>query len=147
MGKPYERLTPPLPDQIPASQRGHMRQNLTLTVSSLLTIALSMLHITDDTLHAKEGIEAVGTIIILLIMLVMLIGTVDLAGRRWGFVITLFGGLGAMYMPFLHPLGPHATRWGFFFVWTLIAMGVIGAYTALLSARGLWRSYRTARLA
>ena len=119
-----------------------MRQNIALTVSSLLTILLSIFHITDDTLHAAQGLDTSGTVIILLILLVMLIGTVDLAGRRWGYVITLLGGLGALYMPFLHPLGPRATRWGFFFVWTLIAMAVIGAYTALLSARGLWRSYR-----
>lgn len=120
-----------------------MRQNITLTVSSLLTIALSLFHIADDTLHAKEGIDPGGTVIILLVMLVMLVGTVELAGRRWGYVITLLGGLGALWMPFLHSLGSHTTRWGFFFVWTLIAMGVIGAYTALLSARALWRSFRT----
>jgi hypothetical protein len=119
-----------------------MRQPVALTVSSLLTILLTTFHITDDTLHAKEGIDATGTIIVLAIMLVMLVGTVDLAGRRWGFVLMVLGGLAALYMPFLHTLGPRATRWGFFFVWTMIAMGVIGAYTALLSARELWRSFR-----
>lgn len=120
-----------------------MKQNITLTVSSLLTLVLFVFHLTDDTLHAKEGMNTVGTIITLLIALLMLIGTVELAGRRSGYVITLLGGLAALWMPFLHGLGPRATRWGFFFVWTMIAMGVIGAYTAGLSARALWRSFRT----
>jgi len=73
----------------------------------------------------------------------MLYGTVELAGRRWGYVITVLGGLAALSMPFVHTLGPRATRWGFSFVWTLIALGAIGAFTAVLSARELWRSFRT----
>jgi len=119
-----------------------MKQNIALTVSSLLTLVLFMFHLTDDVLHVKEGIDVIGTIIVLLIMVVMLYGTVDLAGRRWGYVITFLGGAAALYMPFLHGLGPRATRWGFFFVWTMIALGALGTYTAILSARGLWRSFR-----
>jgi hypothetical protein len=120
-----------------------MKRNIALTISSLLLVVLSTLHITDDTLHAKDGIDASGTAIVLVIMLVTLYGTVELAGRRLGYLIMLLGGLGALYMPFLHGLGPRATRWGFFFVWTLIALGVTGAFSAVLSAHGLWRAFRT----
>jgi predicted membrane channel-forming protein YqfA (hemolysin III family) len=77
-----------------------------------------------------------------LIMLVLLYGTVELAGRRLGYIIMLLGGIAAAYMPFLHGLGPRATRWGFFFVWTLLALGVIGSFAAILSMRALWRSIR-----
>ena len=119
-----------------------MKQNVALTISSLLMIVLFMLHLTDDTLHAKDGMAASGTAIIVLVMLALLYGTVELAGRRWGYVITLLGGLLSLYMPFLHGMGPGATKWGFFFVWTLFALGVSGAYSAALSARGLWRSLR-----
>lgn len=120
-----------------------MKQNITLTIASLLTLVLTMLHIADDTLHATDGIDLSGTIIVLLIMLVYLYGIVELAGRRIGYLIMFLGGLGAAYMPFLHGLGPRATRWGFFFVWTLLALGVTGAFSAILSARALWRSWRT----
>ena len=119
-----------------------MKQNVTLTISSLLSLVLFMLHLTDDTLHAKDGMAVSGTLICLLIMLALLYGTVELAGRRWGYVITLLGGVAALYMPFLHGLGPGATKWGFFFVWTLFALGVSGAFSAVLSACGLWRSFR-----
>lgn len=119
-----------------------MKQNVTLTISSLLSLVLFTLHLTGDTLHAKDGMALGGIVITLLIMLVMLYGTVELAGRRWGYLITLLGGVATMAMPFLHGLGPGATKWGFFFVWTLIALGVTGAFSAVLSARGLWRSVR-----
>ena len=32
-----------------------MKQNVTLTISSLLSLVLFMLHLTDDTLHARDG--------------------------------------------------------------------------------------------
>ena len=122
---------------------GLMKQNAALTISSLFMLVLFLFHLTDDTLHVADGMDASGTVICLIIMLALLYGTVELAGRRLGYVITLLGGLATMYMPFLHTLGPRATRWGFFFVWTLLAMGVSGAFSAILSARGLWRSFRT----
>jgi H+/Cl- antiporter ClcA len=45
-------------------------------------------------------------------------------------------------MPYLHGVGPQATRWGFFFVWTLFALGVTGAFTAILALHALWHSFR-----
>ena len=120
-----------------------MKQNVALTISSLLMLVLLTFHLTDDTLHATDGMDVSGTIICLVIMLVLLYGTVELAGKRLGYVIMLIGGLASLYMPLLHGMGPRATRWGFFFVWTMLAMGVTGAFSAILSARGLWRSFRT----
>lgn len=117
-----------------------MRQNPTLTNSSLLMLVLFTLHLADDVLHAP--MDLVGTAICLSIIVGLLYGTVELAGRRAGYVIMLLGGIAAAYMPFLHSLGPRAARWGFFFVWTLIALGGTGAFTAILSARELWRSLR-----
>ena len=119
-----------------------MRRNVTLTIASLLTIVFATLHVTDDALHAREGVDRMGISILLLIMLVMLYGTVELAGRRLGYLIILVGGAGAAYMPYLHGMGPNATRWGFLFVWTMFALGVTGAFAAILAARALWRSFR-----
>ena len=65
--------------------RGRMRRNLTLTITSFLSLALFSLHLTEDTLHARNGMDAQGTVICLLIMLVYLYGIVELAGRPWGF--------------------------------------------------------------
>ena len=118
-----------------------MRQTLTLTISSLLSLALFTLHLTQDVLHDKAGLDTQGTIICLAIMIVLLYGTVELAGRRLGYVIMLLGGLATAYMQFLHGLGPSATRWGFLFIWTMLVMGVVGLFVAILATQALWRSF------
>ncbi len=120
-----------------------MKQYLTLTTSSLLVIVLITFHVADDALHATDGMPPGSVALLLLVLLTMLYGTVALAGRRAGFIIMLLGGLLAAYVPFIHGLGPRTTRWGFFFVWNLIALGLTGAFTAVLAARALWRSFRT----
>jgi hypothetical protein len=124
-----------------------MRQNLTLTISALVTVLLTTFHFTHDVLHDADGLTAGEVSILLAILLVLLYGTVELAGRRAGYIIMLLGGFAAAYMPYLHGMGPGTTRWGFFFVWTLLVMGVSGTFTAILSARALWRSFRQARSA
>lgn len=117
-----------------------MKQHPTLTIVTLITIVLTSLHFTHDILHDSDGLAPGEVAIMLAILLILLIGTVMLAGRRAGFVIMLLGGLAAAYMPFLHGMGPRATRWGFAFIWTMLAMGVTGLLGAILSAQALWRS-------
>ena len=121
-----------------------MRQNLTLTIISLLTLVLFSLHLTEDVLHDKAGLDTQGTIICLAIMVALLYATIELAGRRLGYVILVLGGLASAYMPFLHGLGPSSTRWGFVFVWTMLAMAATGLFMVILSSRALWRSIRAA---
>jgi hypothetical protein len=53
-------------------------------------------------------------------------------------------GLLAAAMPVMHMRGAHypdiaRSAGGFFFVWTLWALGGVGGVTFVLSARGLWR--------
>lgn len=122
-----------------------MRQNITLTIASLATLVLFSLHLTQDVLHDKAGLDVQGTVICLVIMLVLLYGTVELAGRWLGYIVMFLGGIASAYMPFLHGLGPSSTRWGFLFVWTMLAMGVSGTFAAILSLRALWRVARSAR--
>ena len=119
-----------------------MKQNLTLTISSLLSLVLTTFHLTHDALHASDGMTPGDVTIVLVIMLTLLYGTVELAGRRAGFIIMLLGGVAAASMPYLHGVGPRSTRWGFFFVWTLFALGVSGSFTAILAVQALWRSLR-----
>ena len=118
-----------------------MRQNITLTIMSLFTLVLFSVHLTDDVLHDKAGLDTQGTIICLAIMIVLLYGAIVLAGRRLGYVIMLLGGLASAYMPFLHGLGPSSTRWGFEFIWTMLAMAATGLFAAILASQALWRSY------
>jgi hypothetical protein len=118
------------------------KQNAALTISSLLSLVFTTFHLTHDNLHVAAGVDVQGTVILLVIMLVMAYGTVELAGTRLGYIIMFLGGLAAATMPFLHTLGPRAIRWGFFFVWTLYVLGLTGTFSAVVSARELWRSFR-----
>jgi hypothetical protein len=68
-----------------------------------------------------------------------------LAERRSGHVIMLLVGLFAAAMPVLHMRGAHygeiaRSTGGFFFVWTL---GALGGLTFILSAGGLWSLRRS----
>jgi len=63
--------------------------------------------------------------------------------RRSGHVIILLVGLIAAAMPVMHMRGAHygeiaKSPGGFFFVWILGALGGLGGFTIILSARGLW---------
>ena len=119
-----------------------MKQNLTLTITSLFTVVLTSLHFTDDNLHTKGGVDTVGITILLSILLVMVYATIELAGRRLGYAIIFLGGIAAAYMPYLHGMGPSSTRWGYEFMWTMLAMGVSGSFAAILAARAMYRTFR-----
>ncbi len=122
-----------------------MKTNATLTITSLLSILLFTFHLADDIVR---GIEP-GTLTNLTavpIFVVWLYGTLVLAERRSGYIIMLLGGVFALVVPILHMKGKGVgvtssianSSGHFFFVWTLIAIGVTGLFSAILSARGLW---------
>jgi biotin transporter BioY len=118
-----------------------MKQHATLVVTSLLSILLLTLHITDDIVRGISQAEPSNTA--LLVLVVFLYGTLVLAERRSGHVIMLLVGLFAAAMPVMHMSGAHygeiaKSTGGFFFVWTLWALGGLGGLTFTLSARGLW---------
>jgi hypothetical protein len=118
-----------------------MKENTILIVTCLLSILLATLHVTDDIVRGISKAEPSN--IALVVLVVFLYGTLLLAGRRSGYVITLLVGLFAAAMPVLHMRGVHYSEiarsaGGFFFVWTLWALGGLGGLTFILSARGLW---------
>jgi len=123
-----------------------MKHNTLLTVTSLLSILLMSLHVTDDIVRgiSPAGADNVGAVVI---FVVWLWGTLVLGERRSGYVIMLLGGLAAVAVPVLHMRGARyptfaASSGGFFFVWTLIVVGVTGTFAVILSARALWISLR-----
>jgi len=120
-----------------------MKQNVALTVASLIVIVLFPIHLAHDFVFGLDSMTRGGTFTYLAIMLVSLYGTLELAGRRSGYVIMLIVGIVATAMPVLHTVGsPRAAARGFFFVWTLLALGASGVFTATLAARELFRSLR-----
>ena len=122
-----------------------MKRNAVLIVTSLLSILLLTLHITDDIVRGISKAESSNTALVVLVIL--LYGTLVLPERRSGHVIMLLVGLLAVAMPVMHMRGAHygeiaRSTGGFFFVWTLWALGGLGGLTFILSARGLWTLLR-----
>lgn len=119
-----------------------MKRNVTLTITSLLSILFTSFHHADDVVRGMAP-GGFSNLIPVVFLLVWLYGTLALAGRRSGYVIILVASLLASGLPVVHMrgvgVGFGTTRsGGFFFVWTLIALGVIGLFSVILSARALW---------
>ena len=122
-----------------------MKRHAILVVTSLLSILLLTLHITDDIVRGISKAESSNTA--LLVLVVLLYGPLVLAERRSGHVIMVLVGLLAAAMPVMHMRGMHygeiaRSAGGFFFVWTLWALGGLGGVTFILSALGLWNLRR-----
>jgi len=124
-----------------------VKHHTMLIIASLLSILLLTFHFTDDIL--REGgmaVRGASNLIALPILFVWLYGTLVLAERRSGYIIMLIGGLFGLGMPVIHMVLARTVvanevaraRGDYFFVWTLLALGVTGLFSFVLSARGLW---------
>ena len=121
-----------------------MNRNVTLTVTSLLSILLFLLHVSDD---IARGIDTLGPINLIgvSIFVVWLYGTLTLGDRRSGYIIMLLGALfgvaGAsthMILGVSHTLA-NKPDGALFFVFILWALIVTATFSAVLAARGLWK--------
>lgn len=124
-----------------------MKHSVMLVIASLLSILLLSFHLTDDVL--REGglaVRGAWNLIAVLILFVLLYGTLVLGERRSGYIIMLIGGLFGLGMPVIHMVLARTVvanevaraRGDYFFVWTLLALGVTGLFAFVLAARGLW---------
>ena len=121
-----------------------MKHNLLLTITSLLSILLFTVHMSEDVVRGMEpgGFKNLSGVAI---MVVWLFGTLVLTGRRSGFIITLLGGLLGFVVLLAHVRGAGlvggriANSSGkLFWVWTLLALGATALFSVVLSVRGLW---------
>jgi len=122
-----------------------MKQNVLLTIASLFSILLSTFHLSDDIVRGMEKGGA-SNLIAIPILVVWLYGTLALAERRSGYVIVLLGSLLVLTIPIVLmrevAFGAQVARvpsGGFFFVWTMIALGVTALFSLILSASALWK--------
>ena len=118
-----------------------MKEKLLLTITSLLSLLLLSIHVTDDIVRGYDrwGFDKLSFVAILV---VWLIGTLLVPDRRSGGIIMLLGGFLAGAMPAIHMRGTGAfvkTPGAFFFVWTLFALGALGTMTFILAIRALGR--------
>jgi len=125
-----------------------MKHSVMLTITSLLSMLFFTFHLTDDIVRGFEpgGFKNLSPV---LILVVWLYGTLVLAERRSGYIIILLGSLLGLLMPLAHMRGVGLvggrianSSGAFFFVWTLIALGVTALFSVILSVRGLWSRRR-----
>ena len=127
-----------------------MKQGPLLTVAALSSILLFSLHIADDIVRGFEP----GTptnLNSIFIFVTWLYGTLVLAGKRSGYVIVLLASIMCTAVPYLHFRWAGGVTGGkiagssgvFFWVWTLLALGVSAAFSVILSVQGLWRLRRS----
>jgi hypothetical protein len=122
-----------------------MKHNVMLTIASLLSILFMSFHHADDVVRGMAP-GRLSNLVPVLFLVVWLYGTtLVLAERRSGYVIILILSLLGSGIPVIHMTrsglvgGDIAESSGaFFFVWTLIALGVTTLFSVILSARGLW---------
>ena len=123
----------------------NVRLNIMLIITSLLLILFLTLHLADD---IRRGFEKGGlaNLIAVPFVVVWLYAALVLVGRRSGYIIILLFSLFSLVVPLVHMKGKGVgvassiarSSGGFFFIWTLLAIAVIGLFSTALSVRGLW---------
>jgi len=125
-----------------------MKSNVMLTIASMLSIVLFGSHWAYEVAHGWEtgGLAGLGGV---LIMVIWLYGTLVIGERRSGQIIMLVGAILSFGVLILHMrgrgmVGPRIATSSsvFFWVWSLIALGVTGLFSVILSAQGLWNLRR-----
>ena len=122
-----------------------MKQSDLLTITSLFSILLLTFHLTDDIARGFEK-GTLNNLTAVPLFVIWLYGTLVLAGRRSGYIIILLFSLLGMGVPIIHMKGKgvgiassiYHSHGAYFFIWTLLALGVTSLFSAILSAQGLW---------
>jgi len=123
-----------------------MKHSVMLSIASLLSVLFLTFHLADDIVRGFEPGGLSNLVGGVLITVVWLYGALALAERRSGYIIMFLGSLFSLVVPVIHMKGRGVgvtsslghTSGHFFFVWTLFAIGVIGLFSVILSARLLW---------
>ena len=126
-----------------------MKPSTLLTITSLISIVLLTLHLSDDMVRgfSTPGFDNLTAVAI---FVVWLYGTLLVQERLGGYIITFLGSVCAAAMPLVHMRGTRFVETvrsddGFFFYWTVLMLGTTGFFGMILSARGIWSWWRARR--
>ena len=123
--------------------RTHAKRSAILSVSSLLSILLLTHHLTADIVFGYEKAN-LSVLVAVPVVLIWLYAAVVLIERRSGHIITLVFSLLSLYVSYIHMRGNGVrdsvvqASGGFLFIWGLILIVLIGLFSAVLAAHGLW---------
>ncbi|HEY0348156.1 MAG TPA: hypothetical protein VGC60_08355 [Pyrinomonadaceae bacterium] len=123
-----------------------MKNSLILTITSLLLLLFLTFHLAGDIVYGWEPGGLANLVMVVPFSVVWLYATLVLAERRSGYIIMFLLSLFSLVVPYVHMKGKGVgitsrlagTSGHFFFVWTLLAIGVLGLFSVILSVRGLW---------
>jgi hypothetical protein len=118
-----------------------VRQRDLLSVTSVLSVVLLALHISQDIVFGFDR-GGLNQLVGVASLLALLCGAVLLRGRRSGHVIMLLGGVIAAAMMPMHMRNGLRTEFfersgALLFVWTLYVLGVIGLFSIILATQAL----------
>ena len=146
-GKEFHLETRNLPRMRGVSR--NMTNNLMLRNTSLILLLLLTLHVVDDVVH---GFDPAGLINMagIVVLGFLIYGTLMLHERRSGHIVMLFVAVFSALMPVVHLRSPRINETaqasgGFFFIWTLWALGGIGIFGIILAIQGLLNLRRNKR--
>jgi hypothetical protein len=130
-----------------------MTRATVLTVTSVVSILLAVLHVSEDVVRGFEpgALKHIQTIITFSVWLYAAIG---LAEGRWKYGLLLLGSLLGVVIALAHMRGAGlvggriaGTSGLLLWVWTALTLGVTATVSVALSARGLWNLRRKNRAA
>ena len=122
-----------------------MKHNVILTITSMLTLLFTSFHHADDVVRGFAPGKFANIIPIVFLLIWLYVTLLVLDERRPGYIINLIFSLLAAGLPVIHMRGAGFaggrlanSSGAFFFVWTLLVIGVTSLFSAILSARALW---------
>jgi hypothetical protein len=122
-----------------------MKNNTLLTVASVLGVLFFTVHLGQDIVRGIEK-GTIANLPAIPMAVLWLYGALVLAGRRSGTIIVLLFSLLGILIPVIHMMGKgvgihtNLAKYDghFFFVWTLIALGVTSLFSVVLCVHRLW---------
>ena len=128
-----------------------MKENVTLTITSLLSILFLTFHLSDEITRGMER-GRLNMVIPVLVLGGWVYAALVLTGRRAGYIIMLLGAIIGMGVPIVHMSGVGLvssrianSHGAFFWVWQNFTLGVISVCSLILALRGLWKLQRAKR--
>src|SRR5215467_2948281 len=105
-----------------------MKENILLSILSVLSVFFVSVHITGDIMYGFDK-GGTSTLIIFPILAIWLYAALVLTERKWGYIIIIIVSLLGLAVPIVHMTGSGLGKGiadnpgGFLFVWTTLALG------------------------
>jgi hypothetical protein len=122
-----------------------LKHNVILTISTFLSLLFTSFHHADDVVRGLAPGKFSNIIPIVFLFIWLYATMLVLEKRRSGYITILVISILAIGLPIIHMMGAGMSggriansTGAFFFVWTLVVIGVTALFSAVISARALW---------